>query len=163
MSASASFLTGKNRRRAFQALIAGSFLVLGVAAGPGTAHAAPLTFTPAEVHLADGHCSVSGWPHGEIFCGTSAGANFPNGTQEIFGIGLDDGVWTDWGTEARPSGWVKLGVQTFTCDTDQRLQILNLGNYQITITCSNSEDAVIWANARSAGVNGTWAGWVALL
>src|SRR5215471_16749588 len=65
MSASASLLTGKNRRRALQALIAAPLLALGIAAGSGTAHAVTGIFAPGEVRLADGHCAVSGWPHGE--------------------------------------------------------------------------------------------------
>jgi len=105
MSASASLLTGKNRRRALQALIAAPLLALGIAAGSGTAHAVTGIFAPGEVRLADGHCAVSGWPHGEILCKTSVGANFPNHTQEIFGIGLDGAMWTDWGRkQARAAG-----------------------------------------------------------
>src|SRR5581483_608690 len=87
-------------------------LALGIAAGSGTAHASSNPFTPKEVPLGNNHCSVSGWPGGTIFCGTSVGTNFPNKTQEIFGIGLDGAVWTDWGTEAHPSGWKSMGAPT---------------------------------------------------
>lgn len=165
MSASASLLTGKHRRRALQALIAVPLLALGIAAGPGTAHAASLTFIPGEVALGGGHCSISGWPNGTIFCGTSVGANFPNGTQEIFGIGLDAAVWTDWGTEARPSGWKSLGAPTTVgggppdlCDPNFRLQLSNDGHYGLTLECHDIY-GIPWYRVRSDGASGGWGGW----
>jgi len=158
MSASASLLTGKSRR-VLRALIAAPLLALGIAAGPGTAHASsPLVFVPAEVPVGGGHCTVSGWPHGEIFCGTSEGANFPNGTQEIFGVGLDGAVWTDWGTEASPSGWKSLGAPSGGCVHSYRLNIANYANYSLTIGCYDNS-GVLWEKYRSAGVNGGWGGW----
>jgi hypothetical protein len=159
MSASAPLLTGKHRRRALQALIAATLLALGIAAGSGTAHADGPTFTPAEVHLPNGNCSVSGWPHGTIFCGTSIGVTFPNQTQEIFGVGLDGAVWTDWGTEAHPSGWKSMGDPTagFGCDTNARLYLRNIGNYVLNLGCYSFGG--FYLNDRSPRVNGTWSGW----
>jgi hypothetical protein len=161
MPASAPLLTGKNRRRALQALIAAPLLALGIAAGSGTAHAASSpTFVPEEIHLADGHCSISGWPNGEIFCGTSIGANFPNGTQEIFGIGLNDAVWTDWGTEARPSGWKSLGAPTTgRCNPSDGLALRNTGDYELTIFCLDNNAGTLWFDDRGAGVSAGWGGW----
>lgn len=160
MSASAPLLTGKNRRRALQALIAAPLLALGVAAGSGTAHASSTTFRPAEVHLADGHCSISGWPNGEIFCGTSIGANFPNGTQEIFGIGLNDAVWTDWGTEAKPSGWKSMGGPTTgLCRPSDGLTLANDGNYELYLDCLDNNSGTLWIDHRGAGVSAGWSGW----
>lgn len=165
MSASAPLLTGKNRRRALQALIAAPLLALGIAAGSGTAHASSLTFIPAEVHLSNGYCSVSGWPGGTIFCGTSMGANFPNGTQEVFGIGTSGAVWTDWGTEAKPSGWHSLGAPTTGgCDPtynlgSNRLGIGNDGDYGLGVNCySNLGD--LWEIRRNDGPSGGWNGWI---
>lgn len=158
MSASASLRTRKNRRRALGALIAAPLLALGIAAGTGTAHASPLVFVPAEVPLGGGHCAVSGWPNGEIFCGTSEGANFPNGTQEIFGVGLNGAVWTDWGTEAHPSGWKSLGNPSGGCVHIYRLNIANYGNYSLTIGCYDNSGE-LWERDRSAGVNGGWGSW----
>src|ERR1700753_4323886 len=155
MSASASPRTGKNRRRVLLALIAAPLLALGIAAGHGTAHASPLWFFPAEVSVGGGHCTVSGWPHGEIFCGTSVGANFPNGTQEIFGVGLDGAVWTDWGTEASPSGWKSLGAPSGGCVHSGRLNIANYTTYSLTIGCYDNSGE-LWEKDRSAGVNGGW-------
>jgi hypothetical protein len=161
MSASASLLTGKNRRRALQALIAAPLLALGIAAGPGTAHAAaPLLFTPAQVQLGGGHCSVSGWPHGTIFCGTSLGASFPNGTQEIFGIGLDDSMWTDWGTEAHPSGWQQLspGLSDTFCAPSWGIVLSNNGDYGLEVECWDFNGKA-WFDDRSDGASGGWSGW----
>jgi hypothetical protein len=158
MSASASLLTGKNHRRVLQALIAATLLALGIAAGPGTAHASNPIFTPAEVQVGGGHCTVSGWPHGEIFCGTSEGANLPNGTQEIFGVGLDGAVWTDWGTEASPSGWQSMGAPSGGCAHSGRLSIANYGNYELSIGCD--DNGIIRYRYRSAGPNGGWSGWI---
>lgn len=161
MPASAPPRTGKNRRRVLQAVIAAPLLALGIAAGSGTAHASSPLFTPAEVHLSDGNCSVSGWPHGEIFCGTSVGANLPNGTQEIFGIGLNYAVWTDWGTEARPSGWKQLsGPQPSICDpSNGRLVLGNDGDYGLIVGCTDFSGTT-WSNSRGDGPNGTWSGWI---
>lgn len=160
MSASASLPTGRNRR-ALQALIAAPLLALGIAAGSGTAYAAASpTFRPAEVHLADGHCAISGWPNGEIFCGTSIGANFPNGSQEIFGIGLNDAVWTDWGTEAKPSGWKSMGGPTTgLCNPGDGLALSNFGNYQLSLYCEDNNAGTLWFDTRGAGASGGWAGW----
>jgi hypothetical protein len=159
MSAPASLRTGKNRRRALRALLAGPLLALGIAAGPGTAHASDPVFTPAEVHLADGHCSVSGWPHGEIFCGTSVGANFPDGTQEIFGIGLNDAMWTDWGTEASPSGWKSMGAPpTSRCDPGSTDGLSNDGDYALVLDCHDFS-GTLWFNDRGAGASAGWSGW----
>jgi hypothetical protein len=162
MSASASLLTGKNRRRALQALIAAPLLALGIAAGSGTAHAStPATFRPAEVHLSNGYCSVSGWPGGTIYCGTSRGANLPNRTQEIFGIGLDGAVWTDWGTEAHPSGWKLLDGPTSpifdTCSGC--LGLANTGNYQLHVVGLDYPNHIPHEDDRSAGPSGEWDGW----
>jgi hypothetical protein len=162
-SASAPLLTGKNRRRTFQALIAAPLLALGIAAGSGTAHASSLTFIPGEVHLSNGYCSVSGWPGGTIYCGTSVGANFPNGTQEIFGTGLNDAVWTDWGTEAHPSGWKSLGAPPHECDPNPgnesgRLLLSNDTNYGLSLYCTEFNGFTA-ADYRSDGPNGSWSGW----
>ena len=161
MPASAPLLTGKKRRRALQALIAAPLLALGIAAGSGTAHASPSpTFRPGEVQLGNGHCSVSGWPGGTIFCGTSRGANLPNGTQEIFGIGLDGGVWTDWGTEASPSGWKLLdGSSSPTCDPSSGLGLANNGDYRLVVECLNIINHFPWQDDRAAGASGGWSGW----
>jgi hypothetical protein len=160
MSASASLLTGKNRRRALLALIAAPLVALGSVAGSGTAYAAPPpVFRPAEVQLGGGHCSVSGWPNGEIFCGSSIGANFPNGTQEVFGIGLDEAVWTDWGTEASPSGWKSLGAPPNTrCNPAGGTVLSNNGDYGLVIACLGM-DGNVWIRVRADGVNGGWAPW----
>jgi hypothetical protein len=95
MSASAPLLTGKNRRRGLQALIAAPLLALGI------------------------------------------GANFPNGTQEIFGIGLDDSMWTDWGTEAHPSGWQQLSpaLSDPFCDPSWGIVLSNNGDYGLEVEC----------------------------
>jgi hypothetical protein len=161
MSALASLLTGKNRRRVLQALIAAPLLALGIAAGPGTAHAssAYLIF-PTEIPLADGYCAVSGWPHGEIYCGTSAGVNFPNNTQEIFGIGLNKAVWTDWGTQAKPSGWKSMGAPPNRCDPTAPLFLGSVDDaYALDLECGDPQGNV-WYDDRSAGVNGGWGGWM---
>jgi hypothetical protein len=109
-----------------------------------------------------GYCTVSGWPHGEIYCGTSAGVNFPNNTQEIFGIGLDKAVWTDWGTEAKPSGWKSLGAPPNGCDVSDPTSAFGLGlvddAYALDIDCYD-KSGNLWFKDRSAGVNGGWGGW----
>lgn len=159
MSASTPLLTDKHRHRALQLLIAVPLLALGIAAGAGTAYASSPTFTPAEVHLSNGYCSVSGWPNGEIFCGTSKGANLPDGTQEIFGIGLDDAVWTDWGTEAHPSSWKSLGAPSNGCNAGHgRLDLTNYGDYNLAVGCwdFNGNETI---DVRIDGPNGTWLGW----
>ena len=160
MSASASLLTGKNRRRALRALIAGPLLALGLAAGSGTAHASgPGTFTPGEIHLGNNHCSVSGWPGGTIYCGTSIGTNFPNGTQEICGTGLSGAVWTVWGTEAHPSGWKSMGSPASGgCYASQQLALTNAGDYGLILAC-NDNFGNFYENVRSYGQNGGWSGW----
>ena len=158
MSASASLLTGKNRRRALRALIAAPLVALGVAAGSGSAHASAPYFFPGEVPVNSQDCAVSGWPHGEILCGTSVGANFPNGTQEVFGIGLDGAVWTDWGTEASPSGWKSLGAPPNVCVNYGHLNLGNNGNYSLTIGCYD-QNLELWQRDRSAGPNGGWGAW----
>jgi hypothetical protein len=110
--------------------------------------------------LANGYCSISGWPNGEIFCGTSIGANFPNGTQEIFGIGLNDAVWTDWGKEASPSGWKSMGGPTTgLCKPSQGLALSNYGNYQLTLYCSDNNAGTLWYDERGAGASAGWSGW----
>jgi hypothetical protein len=97
----------------------------------------------------------------EIFCGTSVGANLPNGTQEIFGIGLNYAVWTDWGTEARPSGWKQLsGPQPSICDpSNGRLVLGNDGDYGLIVGCTDFSGTT-WSNSRGDGPNGTWSGWI---
>jgi hypothetical protein len=160
MSVSASLLAGKNRRRALQALIAGPLLALGITAGSGTAHASSLTFIPAEVPQGGGDCTISGWPNGEILCGSSRGANFPNGTQEIFGIGLDGNVWTDWGTEARPSGWKSMGgfASQNIPFADIRINISNDGDYGLTISCVTIYGTTYY-DKRGDGASAGWSGW----
>jgi hypothetical protein len=158
MSPSASLHTGKHRRRALLATLVAPLVTLGIAIGPGMAHAStPALFLPAENSLGNNNCSVSGWPNGIIWCGTGVGANFPNGTQEVFGIGQDDAVWTDYGTESHPSGWKSLGG---SCDpdVDYSLGLSNSGDYYLTVYClgGNSD---YWAKTRSPGVSGGWGGW----
>ena len=86
------------------------------------------------------------------------GVNFPNRTQEIFGVGLDNAVWTDWGTEASPSGWKSLGAPSGGCVHSYRLNIANYGNYSVTIGCYDNSGE-LWERDRSAGVNGGWGMW----
>jgi hypothetical protein len=159
MSASAPLLTSKKRRRALLALIAAPLVALGIAAGAGTAHAAT-SFRPAEVHLSNGYCSISGWPGGTIFCGTSIGANFPNGTQEIFGIGTNKAVWTDWGTEAHPSGWKSMGGPTTgLCNPSDGLALDPYANYALTIYCQDNNAGTLWYDERGASATSGWGGW----
>ncbi len=158
---SAPLLTGKNRRRALTALCAAPLVALGIAAGSGTAHADSSTFYPAEVHLSNGYCSVSGWPGGTIFCTTSSGVNFPNGTQEIFGIGTNYAVWTDYGTEAHASGWQSMGAPSGGCDPGKgHLPVANEGNYALILGCYDNYGDVPWTKDRSAGVSGGWSAWI---
>jgi len=141
---------------------------LDIPAGAATGTmAAPAKLVPASTSVISAatsschSCSVSGWPHGEIFCGTSVGANLPNGTQEIFGIGLNYAVWTDWGTEARPSGWKQLsGPQPSICDpSNGRLVLGNDGDYGLIVGCTDFSGTT-WSNSRGDGPNGTWSGWI---
>lgn len=160
MPASAPLLTGKNRRRALQALIATLLLALGIAAGSGAAHASSLTFTPAQIQLGDDHCSVGGWPGGTIYCFTAVGVNFPNGTQEIFGVGLSGAAWTVWGTEANPSSWTSLGAPaTGGCDASNQLGLTTDGNYGLDLTCFDNFGH-FYRNGRTDGVSGGWLGWM---
>jgi hypothetical protein len=128
MSASASPLTGKNRRRILRAL-----------GGRRTRHGQRLAERGDRLRYL-------------------RGANFPNGTQEIFGVGLDGAVWTDWGTEARPSGWKSLGAPSGECVHSGRLNIANYANYSLTMGCYDNSGE-LWERDRSAGVNGGWGTW----
>ncbi len=158
MSASAALLTGKKGRRALQALIAAPLMALGIAAGSGTAHASTTDlFRPEQNQQANGYCSVSGWPNGYIFCGSGIGIGitFPNGTQEVFGIGEDNAMWTDYGTESHPSGWKSMGGQ---CLTLFATGLSNNGNYSVTLYCVGTNNDYCY-RTRSAGVSGGWGGW----
>jgi hypothetical protein len=157
MSASAALLTGKKGRRALQALIAAPLMALGIAAGSGTAHASTTNlFRPEQDPQANGYCSVSGWPNGYIICGSGIGVTFPNGTQEVFGIGENGAMWTDWGTESNPSGWKTMGGQ---CDTLFATGLSNNGNYSVTLYCVAPNAGDYYSKTRSAGVSGGWGGW----
>jgi hypothetical protein len=131
MPPSASLHTAKHRRRALLAILVAPLVALGIAIGPGTAHAGtPELFFPAQPHaLENGTCFVSGWPNGIILCQTGIGVNFYNNTQEIFGIGPDRVVYTDYGTESNPSGWKSMGG---TCNSDLSNGLSSQGNYALT-------------------------------
>jgi hypothetical protein len=155
MSASAAPPTGKKGRRALQALIAAPLMALGIAAGSGTAHASTTDlFIPEQNPQPNGYCSVSGWANGYIFCGSGIGVTFPNGNQEVFGIGEDGAMWTDWGTEAHPSGWKTMGGQ---CQTLFSTGLSNNGNYSVTLYCVGNNE--YYSKTRATGPSGGWGGW----
>ena len=156
-SVSARRPTGKFRRSL--ALIAGPLLAMGAVVGSGgNAQAASLVFIPAQVHLSNGYCSISGWPGGTIFCNTGIGANVPNGTQEIFGIGTNGGLWTDWGTEAKPSGWRSLSPSGM-CNGHGQVNLGNDGNYGLAFECVSGGTSGVVGISRSDGPNGRWGAW----
>jgi hypothetical protein len=158
MSAPASLRTGRHRRRALLAILVAPLAVLGIVTGSGTAHASTAgLFIPAQNYAGQpNECSVSGWPNGIIWCGTGIGVTFPNGHQEVFGTGLNDAVWTDWGTEANPSGWKSMGGQ---CGQGFNLGLSSEpGTYGLTLYCVGG-NADYWYKTRGSGVNAGWSGW----
>ncbi len=158
MSPAASLRTGGRPRRTLLAILLATLVALGVAIGPGTAHASTSSlFIPAQyVQSTTTFCNVSGWPNGAIWCGTGIGINFPNnGGQEVFGNGENEAVWTDWGTEAHPSGWKSLGGQ---CGNSP-LGLNDHGDYSVTLFCDALHGPDYWYNTRGYGANGTWGGW----
>ena len=159
MSPSASLHTSKHRR-ALLAILVAALVALGIAIGPGTAHASTADlFIPAQPGLGAGTCSAGGWG-GIIWCGTGIGVTFPNGTQEVFGIGAgggagEDAMWTVWGTEAHASGWKSLGG---ICNPFFVTGLSNNLNYSLTIYCVGS-NGDWWSRTRSSGVSGGWGAW----
>jgi hypothetical protein len=137
-------------------MLIAALVALGIAIGPGTAHASTTgLFRPAENSLGNSECSVSGWPNGIIWCGTGIGANFPNGTQEVFGIGLNGAMWTDYGTESHPSGWKSLGG---SCVRAYVTGLASDGDYGLSLFCIGI-DLNWYVNTRDFGVSGGWSGW----
>jgi len=162
MSAPAFLRIGRHRRRALLAILVAPLAALGIVTGSGTAHASTAgLFIPAQNYAGQpNECSVSGWPNGTIWCYTGVGANFPNHTQEVFGIGTNNAVWTDWGTEANPSGWKSMGGQ---CDPSYGLGLSsNAGTYGLTLYCVASGPGAngdYWYKTRGAGQSAGWSGW----
>jgi hypothetical protein len=161
MSQSASLHTGKHRR-ALLAILVAALVALGIAIGPGTAHASTADlFIPAQPQKGKGTCSAGGWG-GTIWCGTGIGVTFPDGTQEVFGIGTADGaidnaMWTIFGTEAHPSAWESLGG---ICDETWAVGLSNNLNYSLTLYCVGTNNPQTWwRKTRSSGVSGGWGAW----
>lgn len=150
---------------ATQHAAAGSTLVapsgVGKLAAASPAHA---TVVGREAPESIGECTLTNGWGGGFYCASTDpdhGAiwyEFPNGTEEVFVVGLDWSVWTRWNnTSGGLSAWTSLGGQV---EHTEPVIGLSGSSWGVTLVVFGTNGDYYY-DTRSDSPSGGWTGWYA--
>lgn len=141
-----------NVRRTF---VAAALSLVAVAASSGAAQASTSSAASAVTASTPGLCTLNNGWGGTFYCRSEDWWQMPNGNSQVFVIGTDDAVWTEWQVAGGLSGWQSMGG---IADPSSGIVTWSNSGWSITIDVIGADNAV-WFNTRGSSEGSTFGGW----